>query len=245
MLLRSTTLANNAVWRRHILAVRGVALAAMALQVLWLLFLPIPSEVSPLDRALSGDAQSPQSPHRELSVLLAAAPAVLAFGAPFAAVALLRLPLGLSRSPPSRSRGLALGMLLVASWMSAAAVLSLRGCLGAARSAPCTRVPFQICRHPISLSILSLAIALTWLLPSLPGLVGSVWLMFHFDRQLSAEEVVLQARFGAEWAEYAAVVPRWPGGYASVCLLLACASCGWIFERCLQARDAHARTPLV
>ena len=226
-------------WRRHILAVRGAALAAIGLQAVQLLLLPIPSEVSPLDQALSGDAHQPR---RELSVLLAAAPPSLAFGVPLAAVVFLRLPLRLSRHPPSHSRGLALGMLLVASLLSVAAVLVLRsGCLGATRAGPCTRVPFNVCRHPISLSIVLLAAALTWLLPSLPGLVGSVWLAFHLDRQLSAEEAVLAGRFGTEWAEYAAVVPRWPGGYAGVCLLLACASCGWVFERCLQARDARAR----
>ena len=63
------------------------------------------------------------------------------------------------------------------------------------------------------------------------GLVGSVWLAVHLDRQLSAEEVVLRARFGAGWVAYAAEVPRWPGVYAGGCLLLACACCGWICER--------------
>ena len=218
----------SAEWRSHILAVRGAALASMGLQAVWLLLLPIPSEVSPLDQALSGNTHQPQ---RELSVLLAAAPAALAFGLPLAAMVLQRLPLRLSHSPPLRSRGLALGVLLVASLLSTSAVLLLRGCLGEANSAPCTRVPFLVCRHPISLSIVLLAAALTWLLPSLPGLVGSVWLAFHFDRQLSAEEVVLNARFGAGWLAYAAEVPRWPGVYAGGCLLLACACCGWICER--------------
>jgi protein-S-isoprenylcysteine O-methyltransferase Ste14 len=138
-----------------------------------------------------------------------------------------------------RSRGLALGVLLLASLLSAAAVLSLRGCLGEARLTPCTRAPFQVCRHPISLSIVLLAAALTWLLPSLPGLVGSMWLAFHLDGQLSAEEVVLRARFGAGWVAYAAEVPRWPGVYVSGCLLLACAGCaccGWICERIASTR---------
>ena len=136
---------------------------------------------------------------------------VLAFGLPLAATVLLRLPLRLSRSPPLRSRGLALGVLLVASLLSASSVLSLRGCLAKARSTPCARAPFLVCRHPISLSIVLLAAALTWLFPSLPGLVGSVWLAYHLDRQTSAEEGVLRSRFGAGWAEYAAEVPRWPG----------------------------------
>ena len=228
----------SAEWRSHILAVRGPALVAIGVQVAQLLLRPIPSEVSPLDQALSGNTRQPR---RELSVLLAAAPAVLAFGLPLAAMVLQRLPLRLSRSPPLRSRGLALGVLLVASLLSTSAVQALRGCFGEANSAPCTRAPFLICRHPISLSIVLLAAALTWLLPSLPGLVGSVWLAFHFDRQLSAEEAVLRARFGAGWVAYAAEVPRWPGAYAGGCLLLACACCGWICERALRARDARTR----
>ena len=229
-------------WRSHISAVRSAALASMGLQAVWLLLLPIPSEVSPLDQALSGDTNQPR---RELSVLLAAAPAVLAFGLPLAGMVLLRLPLRLSRSPPLRSRGLALGVLLLASLLSAAAVLSLRGCLGEARLTPCTRAPFQVCRHPISLSIVLLAAALTWLLPSLPGLVGSMWLAFHLDGQLSAEEVVLRARFGAGWVAYAAEVPRWPGVYVSGCLLLACAGCaccGWICERIASTRGTGRAT---
>ena len=99
----------SAEWRSHILAVRGPALVAIGVQVAQLLLRPIPSEVSPLDQALSGNTRQPR---RELSVLLAAAPAVLAFGLPLAAMVLLRLPLRLSRSPPLRSRGLALGVLL-------------------------------------------------------------------------------------------------------------------------------------
>ena len=217
-------------WRSHILAVRGAALVSMGLQAVWLLLLPIPSEVSPLDQALSGDAHI--QAQRELSVLLAAAPAVLAFGLPLAATVLLRLPLRLSRSPPLRSRGLALGVLLVASLLSASSVLSLRGCLAEARSTPCARAPFLVCRHPISLSIVLLAAALAWLLPSLPGLVGSVWLAFHLDRQVRAEEVVLNARFGTGWVAYVAEVPRWPGVYAGGCLVLACACCGCICTIC-------------
>ena len=126
---------------------------------------------------------------------------------------LLRLPLRLTRSPPLRSRGLALGVLLVASLLSLAAVHALRRCLDAASPAPapCARLPFLVCRHPISLSIVLLAASLTWLFPSLPGLVGSVWLAYHLDRQTSAEEGVLRSRFGAGWSEYAAEVPRWPG----------------------------------
>ena len=228
-------------WRSHILAVRGAALASMGLQAVWLLLLPIPSEVSPLDQALSGDAHI--QAQRELSVLLAAAPAVLAFGLPLAATVLLRLPLRLSRSPPLRSRGLALGVLLVASLLSASSVLSLRGCLAEARSTPCARAPFLVCRHPISLSIVLLAAALTWLLPSLPGLVGAVWLAFHLDRQVRAEEVVLNARFGADWVAYVAEVPRWPGVYAGGCLVLACACCGWICTICCRGGRGQGETP--
>ena len=239
----------SAEWRSHVLSVRGPVLVAIGVQVAQLLLRPIPSEVSPLDQALSGDAV--QQPSRGtqltlntsllLSILSAALPVALAFGLPLAAMVLLRLPLRLSHSPPLRSRGLALGVLLVASLLSVAAVQALSGCFGEARSTPCTRTPFNANRHPISLSIVLLAAALTWLLPSLPGLVGSVWLAFHLDRQLSAEEVVLRARFGAGWEAYAAEVPRWPGVYAGGCLLLACACCGWICERALRARDARAR----
>ena len=229
----------SAEWHSHVLAVRGPALVAIGVQVAQLLLRPIPSEVSPLDQAISGDAVRPPNHDTQLllnaslllSILSAALPVAPAFGLPLAAMVLLRLPLRLSRSPPLRSRGLALGVLLVASLLSTSAVQALRGCFGEANSAPCTRAPFLVCRHPISLSIVLLAAALTWLLPSLPGLVGSVWLAFHFDRQLSAEEVVLNARFGAGWLAYAAEVPRWPGVYAGGCLLLACACCGWICER--------------
>ena len=240
----------SSAWRRHALAMRGPALAVMGLQVA-LLLLPIPSEVSPLSaRAHSSvTAQRAAAVATEhllhastlLSLLQAALPVALAFGMPLRAVVLLRLPLRLLPSPPSRSRGLALGVLLVASLLSVGAVQALRGCLGATNSAPCTRAPFNLCRHPISLSIVLLASALTWLLPSLPGLVGSVWLALHLDRQLNAEEAVLKARFGAEWAVYAAEVPRWPGVYAGLCLLLACACCGWVCGRLLRARDARAR----
>ena len=236
----------SAEWRSHVLAVRTSCLVAIGVQVAQLLLRPIPSEVSPLDQALSGDAV--QQPSRGtqlslnasllLSILNAALPVALAFGLPLAAMVLLRLPLRLSRSPPLRSRGLALGVLLVASLVSVAAVQALCGCFGEARSTPCTRTPFNANRHPISLSIVLLAAALTWLLPSLPGLVGSVWLAFHLDRQLSAEEVVLRARFGAGWVAYAAEVPRWPGVYAGGCLLLACACCGWICERFALGRKS-------
>ena len=210
----------SAEWRSHVLAVRGPALVAIGVQVAQLLLRPIPSEVSPLDQALSGDAV--RHPDRGtqllmhtmlLSILGAALPVALAFGLPLIASVLLRLPLRLTRSPPLRSRGLALGVLLVASLLSLAAVHALRRCLDAASpaAAPCARLPFLVCRHPISLSIVLLAAALTWLFPSLPGLVGSVWLAYHLDRQTSAEEVVLRSRFGAGWSEYAAEVPRWPG----------------------------------
>ena len=233
----------SGVWLSHVLAVRSLSLVAIGVQVAQLLLLrPIPSEVRPLDQALSGDdVQQPNHSTPLLSILSAALPAALAFGLPLAAMVLLRLPLRLLRSPPLRSRGLALGVLLVASLLSASAVLALRGCLDAASPTPCTRTPFQICRHPVSLSIVLLAAALTWLLPSLPGLVGSMWLAFHLDDQLSAEEAVLRTRFGAGWFAYAAEVPRWPGVYAGGCLLLACACCGWICERALRARDARTR----
>ena len=46
----------SAEWRSHVLAVRGPALVAIGLQVAQLLLRPIPSEVSSLDQALSGDA---------------------------------------------------------------------------------------------------------------------------------------------------------------------------------------------
>ena len=210
----------SAEWRSHVLAVRGPVLVAIGVQVAQLLLRPIPSEVSPLDQALSGDAV--RHPDRGtqllmhtmlLSILGAALPVALAFGLPLVGTVLLRLPLRLSRSPPLRLRGLALGVLLVASLLSLAAVHALRRCLDAASPAPapCARPPFLVCRHPISLSIVLLTAALTWLLPSLPGLVGSVWLAYHLDRQTSADEGVLRSRFGAGWSEYAAEVPRWPG----------------------------------
>ena len=208
----------SADWRIHVLAVRGPVLVAIGVQVAQLLLRPIPSEVSPLDQALSGDAVRHPDHGTQLlmhtmmlSILGAALPVALAFGLPLVGTVLLRLPLRLSRSPPSR--GLALGVLLVASLLSLAAVHALRRCLDAASPAPapCARPPFLVCRHPISLSIVLLTAALTWLLPSLPGLVGSVWLAYHLDRQTSAEEGVLRSRFGAGWSEYAAEVPRWPG----------------------------------
>lgn len=74
---------------------------------------------------------------------------------------------------------------------------------------------------------------------SIPGLLGSAWLAVHLDRLLAAEEAMLTSRFGAKWLAYAAEVPRWPGIYAGVCLLLACACCGWIIERCVHARDGR------
>ena len=226
----------SAEWRRHVLAVRGLALAAIGLHAV--LLLAIPSEVG----TLRGDIV--RQPRRELSILSAALPATLAIGVPFGAVVLLRLPLRLSCHPPSLSRGLAMGMLCVASMLSIATVLALRGCPGVTRSAPCMRAPFNGCRYPMSLGIVLLATALSILLPSLPGLVGTAWLALHLDRQHSAEEAVLAGHLGAEWAAYAAYtaeVPRWPGVYAGVCLLLACALVGWVFERCLHARDSRAK----
>ena len=113
----------SAEWRSHVLAVRGPALVAIGLQVAQLLLRPIPSEVSSLDQALSGDAV--QHPDRGtqllmhtmlLSILGAALPVALAFGLPLIASVLLRLPLRLSRSPPLRSRGLALGVLIQGRW---------------------------------------------------------------------------------------------------------------------------------
>ena len=209
----------TAEWRSHVLAVRGPAFVAIGMQVAQLLLRPIPSEVSPLDQALGDAVRHPDRGtqllihNMLLSILGAALPVALAFGLPLIASVLLRLPLRLTRSPPLRSRGLALGVLLVASLLSLAAVHALRRCLDAASPAPapCARLPFLVCRHPISLSIVLLAASLTWLFPSLPGLVGSVWLAYHLDRQTSAEEGVLRSRFGAGWSEYAAEVPRWPG----------------------------------
>ena len=97
----------SAEWRSHVLAVRGPALVAIGVQAAQLLLRPIPSEVSPLDQALSGDAV--RHPDRGtqllmhtmlLSILGAALPVALAFGLPLVATVLLRLPLRLSRSPP-------------------------------------------------------------------------------------------------------------------------------------------------
>lgn len=233
----------SAEWLAHVLAVRGPALVAIGVQVAQQLLRLILSEVSPLDQALSGDAvRHPDrgtQPLRHimlLSILGAALPVTLAFGLPLVTSVLLRLPLRLSRSPPLRSRGLALGVLLVASLLSLAAVHALRRCLDAASPAPapCARPPFLVCRHPISLSTVLLAAALTWLLVSLPGLVGSMWLALHLDRQVRAEEVVLNARFGAGWVAYVAEVPRWPGVYAGGCLVLACACCGCVCTICYR-----------
>ena len=213
-------------WRRHIQSVGWPVVATIALQVVELLLLPIPSEVSPLDQTLSGSRR----PHRALAILLSAAPSVLAFGTPCAAVLRLRLPLRLSHHPPSSTRAAALGLLLTASVLSVVSVLVLRNHLSAIRSgasaAPCMQAPFSTFRLPISLSILLLAIALTWLLPSLSGLLGSAWLALHLDRQSHAEEAVLAARFGTGWTAYSAGVPRWLDLFSGAALLVSSVVCG-------------------
>tara|TARA_B110001452_G_scaffold262934_1_gene263636 strand:- start:168 stop:1772 length:1605 start_codon:yes stop_codon:yes gene_type:complete len=237
------TIRRDEVWRRHILSVSWPVAVTIGLQVVELLLLPIPSEVSPLDQTLSGGQRRP---HRALAILLSAAPAVLAFGTPCAAVLCRRLPLRLSHHPPSSTRGAALGMLLAACTLSIASVLVLRKHLyairtGAASATPCAQLPFSVVRHPISLSILLLAIALTWLLPSLSGLVGSAWLALHLDRQLRAEEAVLTAQFGEKWTVYAAGVPRWADPFSVTGLLVSSVACGWMVRQISRIADSARR----
>lgn len=219
-------------WRSHILSVGWPVVFTIGVQAVELLLLPIPSEVSPLDQTLSGNNHRP---HGTLAILLSAAPAALAFGTPCVAVLRRWLPLRLSHHPPSSTRDAALGMLIASCTLSIASVLVLRNHMHAihsgTKSTPCAQLPFSVFRHPISLSILLLAIALTWLLPSLSGLVGSAWLAWHLDRQLRAEEAVLAARFGSQWTSYAAGVPRWVDSFSGTVLLVSFVACGWMVHQ--------------
>ena len=94
---------------------------------------------------------------------------------------------------------------------SLAAVLTLRASRAALPLSPrlCTSGAFAWSRHPICLATVLLAAALGLLAPSLPGLVGTVWLGLHFDGKIGHEEEALALRYGSEWASYAAETPRW------------------------------------
>ena len=249
-------------WRRHLLLSRPLIIANVCLYAALLCFLPIPSEASALDQAISGGGLRP------LAVVLAAAPVVLAIGWPLLCVGRLAVPMPLQQAAPRAPRWKPAALLMAGSALgSLASVLQLRMCISA--GSLCRAGAFGLSRNPvrapcvaaiptipsavilvlssssyptaqIALCAVLTATLMVYLIPSTPNAVGTVWLAAHFDRTVRVEEDRLATRFGAAvWHEYCeSGVHRWlsPSGVALVGL--AAFAC-WSWER----QAAAARRP--
>ncbi|KAL1526694.1 hypothetical protein AB1Y20_015395 [Prymnesium parvum] len=183
-------------WKLHLLRARLPIVVAMAGNVALLVFLPIPSEASALDRALGGKG----GPVQALDVVLAAAPVGLAIGWPVLCSLRLTVPAALVGSP-RRSLCTASVLIMLSIAGSVTAVLQLRECIPAGRL--CRGGLFEISRHPIAVFAVLTAISMLILVPSVPNAIGTAWLAIHFDNTARVEEAALEARVGSSiWRAY-------------------------------------------
>jgi protein-S-isoprenylcysteine O-methyltransferase Ste14 len=187
-------------WSVHLHHVRAPICIAIVIDAVLLSLVPIPSEASALDRALSGGAAQLSS------IFLSAAPAILAIVWPAACVLRLALPCALLRAP-LRAPNMALAVLACRTVMAVVTVVLLRGCI--ARGELCRAGPFAHSRNPIAVSVLLLAASLLVLAPSAPNTLGTVWLAIHLDGGVRVEEAALHGRFGDAWDVYEGSVSRW------------------------------------
>ncbi|KAL1526693.1 hypothetical protein AB1Y20_015395 [Prymnesium parvum] len=186
-------------WKLHLLRARLPIVVAMAGNVALLVFLPIPSEASALDRALGGKG----GPVQALDVVLAAAPVGLAIGWPVLCSLRLTVPAALVGSP-RRSLCTASVLIMLSIAGSVTAVLQLRECIPAGRL--CRGGLFEISRHPIAVFAVLTAISMLILVPSVPNAIGTAWLAIHFDNTARVEEAALEARVGSSIWRYQSVI---------------------------------------
>ena len=186
-----------------------IVLAAYAALAFELTFLSVPSVVS--TRALLRRHRAATLAERVAAVGPLPVILVLFLIPPAAALwpaVLDRLvPLPQLAVPAVRSAGAVL--LLGSRLLSLLAFRPLRRALAAgtlARSGP-----FACGRHPVLASLLAFYLGAALIYPSAVLLLGFPLLALHMHRRALLEEQHLHERFGSDYAEYAARVPRYAG----------------------------------
>jgi hypothetical protein len=151
----------GALWERHLRSTRGAMGVAASVILALLLLLRIPAEASALDEALNGAAvaEARSISSRVCSIAIAAIPGALSFGVPLAASVSLRVPLRLTRWPPSRMRPFAVGALCFSLAFTVFATHTLHDCLASTDGALslCAHSLFAWSRNPINVSTLLVA----------------------------------------------------------------------------------------
>ena len=159
-------------WREHLRWSRGPVLLGVSVQIALLVVVRIRSEASALDilnrqrsdvalvtDAVPGAQVVTNGTHLSLSaayaIALAALPAALAFGVPFASSVWIWLPLRLTQRPPLHVRPWAVSALCVGSALSVVATHTLQACLASAAptgsSSSDVGVPASFCTHSLCL----------------------------------------------------------------------------------------------
>ena len=209
----------EATWSTHLRASRLPIAFSLAVQAFELVFLPIPSEASALDRAFSG------APAKAVDIALALVPVLLAAFWPAACVIWLRVPLRVCTKPPSPAlRRTGACVLICATLASISSVLSLRACVETGTL--CTSGLFAFSRNPINVSIVGCALATAILVPGIPNLAGTLLISLHLNAKTVIEERRLAAVFGESWEAYSTHTPQWlsiqvAAGIALAALVLA------------------------